>query len=249
MASHRFYDDLAWLWPVVSPAADYAEEVGTFRARLTRNGVADGSRVLHLGCGGGSIDYNLARNYRVTGVDMSAAMLEQARRVNPDVDYVQGDMRSVRLERTFDAVLVHDAISYMTSRDELVQVYRTAATHLRPGGVLIALPEEIRERVTHPPHIAKYDAGERTVWMAELSHDPDPRDNTFEDIYVFIIRESDGSVRAVTDRHTHGVFEIGDFLGAIDEAGFDARAEPWELTEWGEDEIPLPLITGVLRGD
>src|SRR5690606_16940081 len=112
-----------------------------------RHGVGAGARVLHLGCGGGSLDFQLKRHYRVTGLDLSPAMLEIAKALNPEVSYHAGDMRVHRLGETFDAVIVHDAISYMTSTAELGEVYGTAAAHLRPGGVLIALPEELRERL------------------------------------------------------------------------------------------------------
>ena len=145
----RLYADLASLWALFSPPEEYVEEVETFRARLVRHGVPDGGSLLHLGSGGGSVDYHLKRFYRVTGVDISEQMIDEARRLNPEVEYVRGDIRAVRLGRTFDAVLAHDAISYMTSVDELRAVYRTAAAHLRTGGLMIALPEELKERLPH----------------------------------------------------------------------------------------------------
>src|SRR3712207_9202645 len=96
----RLYGDLAFLWSLFSPPEEYVEEVETFRARLLRHGVPDGGAVLHLGSGGGSIDYHLKRHYRVTGVDLSPAMLAHARGVNPEVEYLHGDIRDARLGRT-----------------------------------------------------------------------------------------------------------------------------------------------------
>ena len=58
----RLYTDLASLWPLVSPPEDYPEEVESFRERFQRHGVPDGAAVLHLGSGGGSIDYHLKRH-------------------------------------------------------------------------------------------------------------------------------------------------------------------------------------------
>ena len=51
----------------------------------------------------------------VTLVDLSAKMLEVSRRLNPDCEHLQGDMRTVRLGRTFDVVFVHDAIDKLDS--------------------------------------------------------------------------------------------------------------------------------------
>lgn len=248
MTQARLYGDLVDLWPLVSRPEDYVEEVGTFLRRLRRHGVQDGARLLHLGSGAGSIDYHLKRSYRVTGVDSSEAMVARARRLNPEVDYRTGDMRTVRLGETFDAVLVHDAISYMTSREELAAAYATAAAHLQPGAVMIALPEELRERAAvDRSDVETHVDGERTVTVIELHHDPDPDDNTCEMILLFVIREGD-DVRVELDRHVCGAFDIEDFVTAIEGAGFDAVVEPWELSDWKPDEVPLPLITAVRRG-
>jgi len=43
-------------------------------------------------------------------------------------------MRSVRLGRTYDAVIIHDAIMYMTTEDDLVAALATARAHLAPAG-------------------------------------------------------------------------------------------------------------------
>lgn len=71
-----------------------------FRKRFRRHGVRDGARVLHLGSGGGSIDHHLKQNYRVTGVDIAPAMIAYAARLNPEGEYIQGDIRDVRLGQT-----------------------------------------------------------------------------------------------------------------------------------------------------
>jgi SAM-dependent methyltransferase len=240
----RLYGDLARLWPVFSPPEEYAEEVATFRARFTRLGVPDGGSILHLGSGGGSIDYHLKQWYRVTGVDLSGEMIAIARRLNPEVEYVRGDIRTVRLDRSFDAVLVHDAISYMTSVGELRAVYRTAGGHLRMNGVMLALPEELRERLARQePTVETRVSGSTVLTVMETSYDPDPRDHSFESVYVFLIREG-RELRVELDRHINGVFELDEFLEAIRSAGFSATAERWELSEWG-DGPELPLIVAV----
>ncbi|MGH7443702.1 MAG: class I SAM-dependent methyltransferase, partial [Longimicrobiales bacterium] len=102
----RLYSDLAWLWPLVSPPESYPEEVATFVTRFRRHGVADGARVLHLGSGGGSIDFHLKQKYDVTGIDLSDVMVKHACRLNPEVEYHVGDIRTHRLDALFDAVLV-----------------------------------------------------------------------------------------------------------------------------------------------
>lgn len=244
VAAPRLYGDLAALWRLFSPPDEYVEEVETFRTRFRAHGVPDGGTVLHLGSGGGSVDYHLKQSYRVTGVDISQAMIGEARRLNPDVEYVYGDIRSVRLGRTFDAVLVHDAISYMTSVGELEAVYRTAAHHLRVGGVMVALPEELKQRLPGLTATAETRvSGSTVLTVMETHYVPEPLDHAFESVFVFLIREGD-ELRVELDRHVVGAFELEEFLGAMRVAGFSATAERWELSEWG-DGPELPLITAV----
>jgi|SRR5688572_7796327 len=246
MTAPRLYHELAAIWPLFSPAEHYEEEVQTFRARLHRHNIPDGACILHLGSGGGSIDYNLKQHYRVTGVDVSADMIAQARRINPELEYLQGDIRDIRLNQTFDAVLLHDAISYMTSIEELEQAYRTAAAHLKVGGLMITLPEELRERLAKPDTSAEtFRRGDTVLSVMETSFDENPDDHVFEQVYVFVIREG-GELRVEIDRHTNGVFELSEFVSAIERAGFEAQVEKWELSDWDGDP-ELPLITALKK--
>src|SRR5262245_14089732 len=49
-----------------------------------------------LGCGPGHVArYLRERGARVCGVDLSPAMVDRARRLNPDIDFMQGDMRAL----------------------------------------------------------------------------------------------------------------------------------------------------------
>ena len=158
--SPRLHGDLAWVWPFVSPPEDYVEEVESFRRRFADRGVTCGARVLHLGC------------------------------VNPEVEYLPGDIRSVRLGRTFDAVLLHDASAYMTSQEQLLQAYETAAAHLEIGGVMVTPPEELRSRfVQHRSSIHTRTIGDLTVTTVEMDYDPNPSDSSFEKTFIFAIRE------------------------------------------------------------
>ena len=229
--SPRLYADLAWIWPFVSPPEEYAEEVDTFRARFSRHGVPDGATVLHLGCGGGSIDWHLKRHYRVTGVDVSPGMLAHARSLNPEVEYLDGDIRDVRLGRSFGAVLLHDAVAYMTTPADLRAAYATAAAHLEPGGLLVTLPEELRSnfrqnRVQDETHAR----GNRSVTTIQVDYDPDPTDTWFETTFVFLIREIGQPLQVETDTHRVGLYHLDEVLAALRDAGFEPRAEPWELS-------------------
>jgi hypothetical protein len=242
--SPRLYGDLAWVWPFLSPPEDYVEEVESFRRRFSLHGVPDGARVLHLGSGGGSIDFHLKRHYRVTGMDISPEMLARAGRVNPEVEYVLGDIRTARLGRTFDAVLLHDASAYMTTLEQLFQAYETAAAHLERGGVMVTPPEELRSRfVQHRSSVQDRTVGDRTVTTIELDYDPDRSDSCFEKAFIFAIRE--GHVLSVEwDVHHMGLYDLSEMIAAMERAGFRPRVSRWELSDLPPD-VEYPLVTAV----
>lgn len=81
----------------------------------------------------------------MTLVDLSDEMLDVSRRLNPECEHQQGDMRTIRLGREFDAVFIHDAIDYMADEADLRMAMETAFIHCRPGGLALFMPDDIRE--------------------------------------------------------------------------------------------------------
>jgi trans-aconitate methyltransferase len=141
---HRFYGDLAVWWPLISPAEDYAEEAA-FAATVLASASVPVREVLELGSGGGSNAFHLKRRFAMTLVDLSVEMLAMSRQLNPESSHESGDMRTVRLGRTFDAVFVHDAIDYMTTEADLRAAIDTAFVHCRAGGVAVFVPDATKE--------------------------------------------------------------------------------------------------------
>lgn len=131
----RLYSDLAWTWPIISPPEHYIEEAEDFRRTIMAHARIPAATLLDLGCGGGHNDWTLKKHFQVTGVDISPEMLELAARLNPEAEYLQGDMRTVRLGRLFDAVVIADSIDYMLTEVDLRAAFVTAYEHLKPGGV------------------------------------------------------------------------------------------------------------------
>ncbi len=104
----KLYEELAEWWPLFSAPEDYAEEAAFFAEVLTK-GCAPRT-VLELGSGGGNNALYLKSKFEMTLVDLSPQMLAVSRALNPECEHREGDMRTVNLGRTFDAVFIHDAI-------------------------------------------------------------------------------------------------------------------------------------------
>jgi len=199
--------------------------------------------VLELGSGGGNNAYHLKAHFRLTLTDLSAPMLSVSEALNPDCRHLQGDMRSLRLDDRFDGVVVHDAIMYMATVEDLRTALKTAFVHLRPGGIALFVPDDVREtfRAGHESggHDARDGSGLRYL---EWSWDPDPDDTSFIVDYAFLLREPDGSVTAVHDRHLNGLFDLETWHRLLADAGFADTATIRESDDVGWN--PRHLLIG-----
>lgn len=232
------YGELAPWYYLVDPTAEHAEETEIYRAALER-GAGPGARtLLELGAGGGNNAWHLKQRFQCTLSDVSEVMLGLSRELNPDCEHLIGDMRTLRLGRTFDTVLVHDAVMYMTRVEELDAVAATAFAHTRPGGAALFAPDYVRETFHEATEQGGEDDGARGLRYLAWTWDPDPADDTYIADYVFLLREGD-RMRAVHDRHTEGLFSKATWTSVLERAGY--RVEPVQRVLGGTrvDEIFL----------
>ena len=220
------YDELADWWPLLSAPEDYAEEAAEYEALLVQ--MADGlvGEVLELGSGGGNNASHLKRRFRLTLVDISTGMLAVSRALNPECEHVHGDMRTIRLGRTFDAVFVNDAVSYLTTEDDLRAGMETAAVHCRPGGAALFVPDFVSETFAEGTDHGGHDAPDHGMRYLEWRSDPSPFDTTYVVDFAYLLRLPGGAVDVRLDRHVCGLFPRATWLELLEGAGFDARMVP-----------------------
>jgi SAM-dependent methyltransferase len=219
----RLYSDLAWLWPIISPPDHYVAEALEFVDAIRKHARIEVRTLLDLGCGGGHNDHTLCKYFQVTGVDLSQAMLALARKLNPDVTYLIGDMRSLHLGETFDAVIVADSISYMLTEQELGQAFATAYEHLQPGGVFCTYAEETPDCFEqNGTYSSTHVQGDVEVALVENYYDPDQTDTTYEMTLLYLIRRS-GRLTVETDCHRLGIFPVETWLRLLRQAGFQVQ--------------------------
>ena len=218
------YGALAPWWPLVSDPADYAVEAESLRKILDLPPSGTRRMLLELGSGGGNLASHLKAHFQLTLSDRSASMLEVSRALNPECEHVAGDMRTLRLGRSFDLVLIHDAIMYLVDASEVRAALATAAAHCRPGGSLVLVPDAVRETFEPYTESGGHDGADgRGVRYLEWVSDPDPDDTTFETLYALVLREPDGAARVELDRHVEGLFSRAEWLAWLGEAGFAPR--------------------------
>jgi hypothetical protein len=230
-ADLRLYTDLADWWPVLSSPADYAEEAEFYRKALLSACVVPPRTLLELGSGGGNNASHLKAHFEMTLVDLSAGMLAVSRKLNPECDHHEGDMRNVRLDHEFGAVFIQDAISYIISESDLRDTIRTAWLHCRQGGAALFAPDNIRETFRSTTSHGGHDVGPRSLRYLEYTWDPDPSDSTHASDMVYLLRDETGQVRIEHDQHVLGLFARDVWLRLIREAGFEASAIPFVHSE------------------
>ncbi len=225
---YRIYADLADWWPLISPPSEYSAEATYLAAVLDRALQSDlvptaapRPEVLDLGSGGGHVAVHLKDRFRLTLVDISDDMLAVSRQLVPHAPHVQGDMRSVRLGRTFDAVLVHDAIDYIIGTDDLRLAVETAAAHCRPGGIALFVPDHVKEtfeEFTGGGGGGVDEAG-RTASFSERTWDPDPDDDWIQADYEFVLRTAADDKKVICESHRLSAFSHQTWQAELTKAG------------------------------
>ena len=159
-----------------------------------------------------------------TAVDLSESMLETRGDLNPGVEHILGDMRDIRLERTFDTVLIHDAIAYMTAEADLTATFATARAHLEAGGVFITMPDHYIDRPVWPYiNHRTHTRDDRELTYIEYSSPDMNEPSLLQSSFLFVITEN-GERRMELDHHTTGLFPVDTWRRLIEEAGSASSA-------------------------
>ncbi|AEW99339.1 class I SAM-dependent DNA methyltransferase [Streptantibioticus cattleyicolor] len=200
--------------------ADFLAEYWGGRPRPVRT-------VLEVCCGTGLTLAELAgRGYAVTGLDRSAAMLEQAaRRLGPDVPLVQAQLPSIPLRPGFDAVISAAAgLNYLPDETALTETLAAVARVLAPGGTFVfdLLSTTLLERSFDPaaPRVQGAELEDVSyLWTFETP----PSRAHFDLTYVQFLRRPDAPGQTyVKTREVHRMYPVPQeaVRRAADRAGF-----------------------------
>jgi len=243
----RLYADLAWTWPIMSSPEEYAEESELFSRTIKEHSEIEARTLLHLGCGGGMNDNTFKKYFQVTGIDISDEMLKTAKRLNPEVRYMNGDMRTLRLGERFDAVIAPDSINYMRTAEDLQSVFQTAYEHLNPGGVFLVIAEETTEKFKQNRTMSScHSKGDVDLVFIENLYDPDPSNTSYEATFIYLIRQK-GKLEIHSDHHLLGIFGIGTWHSLLEQVGFKVEQMKFEHSTLPKGEyLPMFVCTKAL---
>lgn len=218
-AAPRMYGPLAGWFHLLSAPDEYGEEAAEVLRLLEAHIEGPVESALELGSGGGNLASHLAGRLRLTLTDVSPGMLALSRSLNPGLEHLEGDMRTLRLGRTFDAVISHDAITYMASEADLRAALQTAFVHLRPGGAAIFLPDWVQDTYQPRTEHGGRDEGGRGLRYLEWDRPLVPGRTLVETDYVIVTREVE-RVTVHHDVHRLGIFPRATWLTLLGAVGF-----------------------------
>ena len=221
----RLYNDLSWIWPVMSPPGEYVEETRLFSNAIKKNAEISVKTLLHLGCGGGHNDYTFKRYFDVTGLDISPRMLALAKKLNPQCDYVNGDMRNPKLSRQFDSVFAGDSISHILNEKGLSRVFNGAFKSLKPGGVFLVVQEFVKGKIGHnSAECVSRSSKILEMTYVEYRFDSDANDTMFETAFVYFLGNK-GRLKVETDSGVMGIFPEATWMKLLKSAGLRVMRE------------------------
>lgn len=234
-AYSRYYD-------MLYQDKDYSAEVAYLDTLLQRHGVG-GRELLEFGSGTGRHGRLLGEsNYQVTGIERSATMAAQAL-PSSGFQCLAGDIRTLQLGRTFDAVLaLFHVLSYQVSNADVQSVFAAAAQHLRPGGLFLFdvwyspavyfMRPEVRVKRLVSDDIEITRLAEPMLY---------PNENRVDVNYTVFAREAvTGTIKTVAELHPMRHFSLPEIDLLSTAAGFQREAAeafgtgaPPSETTWG----------------
>lgn len=241
------YNELAWADDLLTDPDEYSEEVSIYIDLIKRNSRRPSETLLHFGSGAGGHDAYFKNHFKVTGVDLSRGMLDKARARHPEIEYIEGDMRTVRLNRLFDAVVIPDCIDYMATEEDLNLAVMNASRHLKPDGVLLIVGKTLE---TFRNNNFAYTGEKDGIYLTVLENNyVNPyKPFTYEASIFYLIRK-EGELTLRSEIHYLGLFPEAVWDKVFANAGFELKKEPlnglYQKNLLGEGEYPLTIFLGI----
>ena len=199
------YYDLLYQDKNYSKEADYID-------RLIKTYHPESKTILDLGCGTGRHDILLAeKGFFLTGVDsskemLSAAINEKESKGYDDnkIEFHLGDVRRIRLERSFDVVIsLFDVMSYQTTNADLFNAFETASTHLEKDGLFIFDCWYGPGVLSDPPAVRVKKLENERIFLTRIAEPIMHPDKNLVDVRYHLFIRDKNSQQVEETRETH----------------------------------------------
>lgn len=224
----KIWTELARYYDKIHHRKDYRKEVD-FLEKVFKKHRLKVRDILDVACGTGNHAAVLVRRgYNVVGIDLHEEMLEIAREKVRNVKLVEGDMRDLKLDRTFDVVIcMFNSIAYNQTLSELRRTLSGFRKCLKARGIIVFDNHFLRERFVHGYRgVMGYDDDELTIARFSFSEKLGKKGRI---TFSYLIREGNDFNYIRGDVHEFGLFSLSEIIEAMKEAGF-ATEVYWNFT-------------------
>ena len=214
---------------------DFAKNSASGLLELLHNSGIRKGLVIDLGCGSGIWAAELSRHgYSVLGVDISAAMIDIARKRVPNAEFQTGSLLKSELRRCAAVTSLGECLNYLfdetNSINQLRRLFRRVYSALEPGGLFIFdIAEPGRGRGPRQKHREGPD------WAVLVDVDEDSRTNRLTR-RIISFRKVDSLFRRDEEVHQLQLYKRSEILKELRATGFRART----LDRYGDQ----PMIDG-----
>ncbi|HCN61416.1 MULTISPECIES: class I SAM-dependent DNA methyltransferase [Mammaliicoccus] len=194
------------------------------------------NEILDIGCGTGRLTTKLLDFGNVSGLDLSAEMLEIAESRNPNIDWYCQDMRDLDLPKNYDVITIFcDSLNYVTDPEDVLQVFNYINNYLKKDGLLIFDVHSIH-KMNHQFNNCNYiDESEHLTltWQAIAGEEPN---SVYHQMSFFAERE-DGLYERFDEEHYQITFEIPLYKQLLEFAGFEVKNvfTDFNIDDYNED--------------
>lgn len=239
------YDAFASAYDVLNTEIDYEQMAQRICAQLDASGIPNGSLVLDLGCGTGTLTRLLwMHGYDMIGVDSSAEMLARARENSSGgILYLEQDITDFELYGTVSAIVsTTDTLNHITEEDDLRRVFSLAHNYLDPGGVfMFDLNSPLKfETVYGTRDYVLEDEGTLLAWQND--YDPEEKVASF---YITLFEETkDGMWSRSDSEFCERCYDSAQITRMLTECGFKLTAieNSYDGAKAGDDTLRLLFV-------
>ena len=242
----RFYNELASLYDFICTPENRKRDVAVLTKIIKRHLKSKGKELLDVACGTGLEDKYLKKHFSVTGIDLNRGVLRIARKRNPEITYLRGDMRNFNLDKTYDVITCFDAMCYLQNYKELSLALGNFNRHLRPGGILIFYvdPVFLKEHNEQDTIIVnRKRSTEKTVVLFEVYH---KYRNCIQGYTAYLIMKANRARFVIDSFEKLGFFSVKRIRAILASMGLrtylyeTGRAETFSLTRYkGKEQSPV----------
>lgn len=176
---------------------------------------------LDVGCGGGWFTRVFVKEgYQMTGLDISAQMLdyaqEQSFKSGLRAEYILGDISKIKLPKRYHfATAINDCVNYIP-KSKLKAAFKNVAAALQKGGVFLF---DISSRRKFTQKIANTVSADDREDITYLCFNTVEGDEVTMDVTLFE-KQADGSFIRKDERHVQYIYDEEEIVQALENAGF-----------------------------